>query len=180
MTGKTFYRIKDSKDQWYKSFREIYTVSFPLHEQRNKSQQEEAFKDKQYRLIIETNEDKLISFIAYWNFKNYVYIEHLAVNPALRGQNKGSKLLEEFAGFISKTIILEIDPPLDGISEKRLKFYEKLDYEANPYIHFHPAYKESLIPHELVVLSLNRKLEKSEYYDFYDDLCNIVMKNPNS
>jgi len=178
MTDKTFYRIKDSKDQWYESFREIYIVSFPVHEQRSEAQHEEALEDKRYHLIIKTDEDKLISFIAYWDFKNYVYIEHLAVNPELRGQNKGSELLEDFAELISKTIILEIDPPLDETSKKRLKFYEKLGYEANPYIHFHPAYKDAFIPHELIVLSLNRKLEKNEYYDFYDDLCNIVMKNP--
>ena len=178
MTDKAFYRIKDTEDKWYKSFREIYAVSFPVHEQRDERQQEEAFEDKRYHIVIKTDEDKLVSFIAYWDFKDYVYIEHLAVNPELRGQNKGCELMEDFAEFISKTIILEIDPPVDDVSKKRLKFYKKMGYEVNPYIHFHPAYKEGLLPHELVVLSLNRQLEKSEYYDFYDDLCNIVMKTP--
>jgi len=180
MTDKTFYRIKDSRDKWYKSFHEIYTVSFPIHEQREQFQQIAAFKDKRYHLIIKIDGDNLVSFIAYWDFKDYVYIEHLAVNPELRGRNKGSELLEDFAEMISKTIILEIDPPINDTAKKRLKFYEKLGYEINSYIHFHPAYKEELTPHELVVLSLNRKLTKDEYYDFYSDLCNIVMKNPNS
>lgn len=180
MSDKAFYRIKDTQDHWYKSYHEIYTVSFPIYEQRDELQQTKAFEDKRYHLIIKTNEDKLVSFIAYWDFKNYVYIEHLAVNSELRGQNKGSELLEDFAEFISKIAILEIDPPIDEISKKRQKFYEKLGYEVNPYIHFHPAYKEGYVPHELVVLSLNRQLDKGEYYEFYDDLCNIVMENPNS
>lgn len=180
MINNEFHKIKDMSDQWYESFREVYTGSFPIHEQRNEAQQTEAFDDRHYNLILKTDEDRVISFIGYWDFKSYVYIEHLAVNPELRGQNKGSELLEDFAKFALKPVILEIDPPTDQISKKRLNFYERLDYKTNPYIHFHPAYREELVPHELIVLSRNKELTKGEYYDFYDDLCNIVMKNPNS
>lgn len=180
MTDKAFYRIKDVKDRWYKSFLEVYAISFPVHEQRNASQQITAFDNKHYHLIIKTAGEKLVSFIAYWDFKDYVYIEHLAVNPELRGQNKGSELLEDFAEMISKAIILEIDPPINKIAKKRLEFYKKLGYEVNSYVHFHPAYNEIFTPHELIILSLNRKLTKGEYHEFYDDLCNIVMKTLNS
>mgnify|MGYP001028533630 CR=1 FL=1 len=177
MTYAHFHSIKDTEDKWYKSFLEIYTISFPVYEQRNPKQQKEAFSDSRYHLIAKIEEEKFISFIAYWEFENYIYIEHLAVNPELRGQNKGSELLKDFADIMSKTIILEIDPLTDEISRKRLVFYEKLGYKTNPYKHFHPPYDKSYTPHQLVVLSLNRQVDQKEYEQFHSDLSHIVMKD---
>jgi len=177
MTERNFYRIKDTKGIWYKSFLEIYTISFPVHEQRNSRQQEEAFGDDRYHLVIKTEGELLVSFIAYWDFPDYVYIEHLAVNPDLRGQNKGSELLNDFAAITDKTIILEIDPPVDEMSWKRLSFYERLGYIPNTYTHYHPAYNKANKPHKLLVLSYKEELTEKVYGQFYKDLCNIVMKN---
>ena len=118
----------------------------------------------------------MTSFIAYWEFDSYIYIEHLAVNPELRGNNIGSDTLNKLASLVDKVIILEIDPVKDDVSKKRLAFYEKLGYRVNPYQHFHPAYNKLYPPHELTVLSLNRNLETEEYHKFFKNLSEIVMK----
>lgn len=171
-----FYQIKNIEDKWYKLFYEIYSVSFPIHEQRNEAQQIEAFNDERYYLMALVEKSNFCAFIAYWDFGNYVYIEHLAVNPVLRGNNIGSKSLQVFADIVKKTVLLEIDPLVDDISQRRLGFYERLGYKMNPYKHAHPAYNPKYKPHELIVLSYPEKITKEEYEQFYSDLANIVMK----
>lgn len=177
MPHNTFYRITDVQDKWYKPFAEIYKVSFPVHEQRNELQQATAFSDSRYHLIITTEDEKLLSFIAYWDFDEYVYIEHLAVNPQFRGRNIGSQALNDFAGLVANTVILEIDPLTDDVSKKRLGFYEKLGYKLNTYRHFHPPYNPQFPPHELLVLSLHRELSREDYNRFERDLREVVMGN---
>lgn len=172
-----FYHITGTQDKYYNTFKDIYSVSFPIYEQRDEKQQAYAFTDTHYHLLATIEDDVLVSFISYWEFDTYVYIEHLAVNPGLRGRNAGSKTLSAFAEHIQKTIILEIDPPVDEISRKRLRFYEKLGYKTNPYKHFHPAYMpQQYEPHELLVLSNPASLDKAEYKQFYKDLKSVVMK----
>ena len=174
---QSFYRISSSGDKWYKPFKEIYTVSFPIHEQRTEAQQQAAFADDHYHLLVLIESDNLLSFIAYWDFSDYVYIEHLAVNPQFRGQEIGSKMLIAFAEKVEKTVLLEIDPLVDDISKKRLRFYKKLGYMVNPYEHFHPAYNPDYLPHQLLLLSHDIELVQSQFDKFSDDLANIVMAN---
>lgn len=177
MKPHSSYKIKNTKDKWYSSFSEIYTVSFPVFEQRNTKQQLEAFSDEHYHLSAWIEDEKLLSFVSYWDFEDYIYIEHLAVNPELRGQNIGSLMLGSFAEEVKKAVILEIDPPVDEVSRKRLAFYENLGYKQNKYKHAHPAYNKDYKPHNLLVLSLQKDLNEKEYQQFYNDLVHIVMKD---
>lgn len=173
----SFYTIESTEDRYYSSFAEIYSVSFPIFEQRDEAQQREAFGDERYHLSAIVEGDEVVSFIAYWDFESYVYIEHLAVNPTHRGQSIGSNTLLAFADYIDKTIVLEIDPPVDEISKKRLRFYQNLGYMTNPYPHFHPAYRPAeFTPHQLLVMSNPRGLSKSEYELFSNQLTKIVMR----
>lgn len=175
MKCNTFYKITSTEDKWYNAFRDIYMLSFPVFEQRNDQQQLAAFHNKNYHLWAILENEKLISFISFWNFEAYLYIEHLAVNPELRGKNIGSKTLNYFAKEVKKNILLEIDPPIDEVSKNRLRFYSRLEYKANHWKHLHPPYNSAYPPHELVVLSLHQALKEEQYQQFYSDLINIVM-----
>ncbi|MFQ7502317.1 MAG: GNAT family N-acetyltransferase [Alistipes finegoldii] len=76
--------------------------------------------------------DEFIGILFHWGADGYRYVEHLAVSPALRGQNMGSAALSAFCRKVGR-VILEIDPPVDDISIRRLHFYERLGFVANPY-----------------------------------------------
>lgn len=172
-----FYRITDINDKWYKALTGIYSVSFPVYEQRDELQQIKAIGDSRYHLLVTIKNENLLGFIAYWDFDTYVYIEHLAVNPAFRGESIGTTMLKTFDDVVKKQVLLEIDPVEDEVSEKRLRFYERLGYKKNPYTHTHPPYDSSFEPHKLIVLSLGRELSEDEYNLFYNDLANVVMKD---
>ena len=67
----------------------------------------------------------MIGILYYWTAPEYVYIEHLAISPDLRGANMGSRVLEAFCRKAGR-IVLEIDPPETEIAVRRLRFYERL------------------------------------------------------
>lgn len=170
-----FYRIKSTEDKWYNEFYNIYSVSFPIFEQRNKEQQAYAFTFDNYHLDCLIENDRFLAFIAYWNFEEYIYIEHFAVNPDFRGENIGSRSLENLIDLQQKMILLEIDPLTTDIARKRYRFYERLGFVANDYNHHHPPYNKEFPAHELIVLSLNQTIDEKLYQTFYKDLSEVVM-----
>ena len=69
-------RIYDSNHKLYNDFKRLYSQSFPIFEQRTETQQEYAFNNKNYHLIGYCSEGSFIGFISFWEFKDYLYIEH--------------------------------------------------------------------------------------------------------
>lgn len=93
----------------------------------------------------------------------------------LKSEGNGTKLLEAFVHSVSKTVLLEIDPIVDAISEAHLRFYERCGFHQNPYPHTHPPYREGYESHPLVVLTSGRRIAEDEYHRFKSDLETVVM-----
>ena len=111
-----------------------------------------------------------------WETDNFIYVEHFCIEPDKRGCRYGSRALE-LLGAEGKTVILEIDPPVDEISIRRKGFYERAHFRANPYPHVHPAYHADCKGHELVIMSAPAPIDQAQYDAFNDYLCAVVMKD---
>ncbi len=168
-------RITKTDDPYFDEFLSVYSISFPIFEQRVKEQHIYAFNQPNYNVNCYIENNSFIGFIVFWDFDSYIYIEHLAIHPDRRGQNYGSLVLNQFIEQNEKSIILEIDPLVDDISVKRYHFYKHLGFIKNNHKHTHPAYREGFQDHELIILSTQKVLSKKEYEQFYSDLKNIVM-----
>lgn len=160
----------------YTPFKELYASSFPIFEQRTEPQQLKAFSCSNYHLTAYRENDRLIGFIAYWEFPTYIYIEHFAISTALRGKGYGCEVLQRFMTENSKTILLEIDPPSDDMSIARLRFYQRCGFYSNPYPHIHPPYRSTYKGHTLVVLTSGREITEDEYRQFQTDLSSVIMQ----
>ncbi|CAJ1825815.1 GNAT family N-acetyltransferase [Aeromonas veronii] len=156
---------------------QIYGESFPRYEQRQSQHQPQKMRDPRYHCQIFYQDGLLLGFIFWWACGEQVYIEHLAINPALRGRNYGSRLLAEFCERAGKTVILEIDPPEDEIAIRRLRFYQGLGFCLNDYAHLHPPYHSDYQGHALRVLSYPRLLEEEAYQRFNSMLVETVMEH---
>lgn len=167
--------INGSKHHLYDAFRKLYSISFPVFEQRTEEQQENAFSCLNYHLTAYREEGAFIGFISYWKFRTYIYIEHFAITRTLRGKGYGSKILKDFISQTSKVVLLEIDPITDEISEARLKFYLKSGFYRNSYSHIHPPYRKGYKGHTLIVMTTNREITKAEYECFNKELTDVVM-----
>lgn len=171
--------INSTSHELYAAFHSVYTTSFPIFEQRTDTQQEEAFADSRYHLIAYTDDSsEFVGFIGCWEFDTYCYIEHFAIAAARRGRGEGSRILRCFIASAKqegKTVILEIDPPVDDISISRQHFYERQGMVVNEFDHNHPPYREGFNPHPLRIMSANEKISHKLYCQFVEDLNKVVM-----
>lgn len=152
----------------------LYKNSFPLHEQRHSISQKEILNHKDYHFNLIYDKTHFIGIILYWETQNFIYIEHFCIHPEIRHQKYGSQVLE-LINQKGKTVILEIDPPMNEISKRRKTFYEKVQYQANEFKHIHPPYHKEYTGHTLVVMSYPHPLSENEYDTFYQYLRKTVM-----
>lgn len=159
---------------WNEAWR-LYTASFPRNEQWREQDYARAFGDPAFTAAGVWSEEKLVGILFYWTGKDFHYVEHLAVSPALRGQNMGSEMLKAFCAQVGE-VILEIDPPVDEISIRRLHFYERLGFRKNPYEYVHPSFNRPFTPHKLVLMSYPDPLAPDKARLFADFVREVVLR----
>lgn len=170
----TFKRLRTCEGEPYSRAMESYAISFPFHEQREAASQVKIMGNEEYHFNVIYDDDEMVGIILWWETENHIYVEHFCILPQMRNRKYGLKTLAAL-NRIGKTIILEIDPPVDETSLHRKAFYEKAGYKANDFAHVHPPYHEGYDGHRLVVMSCPGCLSETEYDKFNAYLNNTVM-----
>ena len=143
----------------------LYEESFPIHEQRTREKQEKVLSHPDYRYEVILEGSSFVGILLYWEYRDGRYVEHFAIDPALRGQSYGSQALRAL-GARGRPIVLEIDQPVDPVSVRRQHFYEKLGFVSNPFPHVHPPYRPGFRGHDLVVMTFPRTWGEEGYAAF--------------
>jgi ribosomal protein S18 acetylase RimI-like enzyme len=107
---------------WYERLADY----FPAHELKHPGQMEELLENHSAYHKLETDD----YLVTYAEFKHFIFIDYLLVNPETRGQGIGSKILNAFKRR-GKTVILEVEPPEDDDENtlRRVQFYERNDFK---------------------------------------------------
>lgn len=154
-----------------------YEVSFPYYEKRLKSDQIKALKDNRYMIYAISDQEKYIGFISIWVFHNYCFIEHFAIEPSERGKSYGKEIIRKLQQlYTEKVIILEIDPPNDDISMRRLAFYENLGFKLSDVFHLNLPYRRDGVGHRLFIMTYPNKISTLEYEIFNRFLNNEIIE----
>ena len=156
--------------------RMLYAQSFPVHEQRQYPSQRRIMGHEAYHFGLVMENGEFAGLMLYWETENFIYVEHFCMLPELRGRGLGSRALT-LLGACGKTVILEIDPPVDAISVRRRQFYERAGFVTNPYRHVHPPYYREHAGHELIVMSRPSGLTQEQMDAFVQFLTQTVMKD---
>lgn len=167
----------DSK-LWEQVWR-LYTESFPEWERRKISSHRRAVEDADFHTYIAVDNGNMLALLFYWESGDMIFIEHVAVNPQMRGKNVGSELLRQFMdNNPDKTIILEIDPPEDEVSQRRLVFYDRLGFKRNSgdFDYTHPSYVRGGKVHRLELLSYPGPISVQKFGEFKKYMSEKVLK----
>jgi len=158
--------IKNQHNKYFEKAWQIYEDSFPTEEKRTLKEQIKLFDKKSFTMLCYVEDETLLSILFYWQIDTYTYLEHFAVNSTLRGRSYGSKILQEFINNNQK-IILEIEPVVDEMTQKRLDFYKRFDFKVNNHIHFQVPFRKDAQKLKLTFLSHKKVLSVDEYTTLY-------------
>lgn len=161
-----FLPFTSAADKGWAEALEIYRTSFPEMEQRSEEQHLRTLRDPAFVADGIWLGDRLAGILYHWRCNGSCYVEHLAVSPAVRGQQIGSRALAQFCR--DRRVVLEIDPPVDDVSIRRQHFYERLGFVANPHEYIHPSFRPPFQHHRLVLMSYPTPLADDEAHRFAD------------
>ena len=138
------------------------TAAFPYEERRDISEQKECLNNEFFKFLEIFNNETDVGFIALWDFPEFVFIEHLAVDEEKRAGGYGSKTIELVKEAYKKPIILEAEAPVTEQQIKRIRFYDRAGFRMNAYDYEQPSYHGGEgVP--LKILSYPELLNKEEF-----------------
>lgn len=151
------------------SVEQLYLNSFPIDERRDFLFVKNLLEvpNSPFNIIVAINDNnEFIGFISYWEWNDFRYIEHFAVEPSLRGGGMGQKMISDFGMLATSPIILEVEPPIDEMATRRIGFYKRCGYHLwNDVKYTQPAYDSSKNSLDLKIMTYGdiTITENSEY-----------------
>ena len=158
--------IDDQNNKYFKKAWQIYEDSFPEEEKRTLTEHIKLFDKKSFKMLCYVEDEITLAILFYWHIGSYTYLEHFAVNSILRGRSYGSRILQEFINN-HQNIILEIEPIVDKLTQKRLDFYERFDFKVNQHTHFQVPFRKNAQELQLIFLSHKKALPDDKYKTLY-------------
>ena len=159
------------------AFEEVWEImrdSFPVDERRDYVGQERLLQESHYRLYGWRQGGRLAAFIAVWEFTDFSFVEHFAVEQHHRNGGIGAKLLGELPG--EKPVILEVEPPVDDLPRRRIDFYARNGFAVNGYDYIQPAMSTEGKAIPLKIMSRPRALTPQEFEHVRNTLYRYVYK----
>ncbi len=134
------HRIVSVEDVYWEALWHLYESAFPSAERRNRQQMERMLSERTDMYFNAVLEEELAGFFVYWVFGDFYYLEYLAVFPELRNKRIGQKVLEYAAQYLKGSRLLEVEPPADEITTRRVRFYQRNGYEVLDKDYSQPSY----------------------------------------
>ncbi len=141
----------------------IFVKSFSEDERRIKEKQYALLSNPLYNLDTYEENDRTVAYIAYWDFGDFLYVEHLATEPEMRGRGIGGKMLKDLIKQKNRLTVLESEKPDEEIAKRRIGFYDRLGFKVNSYEYFQPSYGKGKEELSLLFLSNPRLLAPDEF-----------------
>lgn len=169
-------RLTDPADPRFGEAFALYEISFPVYERRTRAAQAARLSHPEYHFDLLVEGEQFLGILLFWEAEGFRYVEHFATCPQLRGQGVGARALAQLNSE-GIPVVLEIDPPRDGVSIRRQHFYERCGLFSNPYRHVHPPYRAGCQGHPLVVMTSPAPASWEEYDRFAAYLGGTVMED---
>ena len=173
-----FIRIQSADNPYTDEFLELYFEAFP----ENQRHSEQAFKallknEDLFHCNAVTMNKKLVGFINYWDFEEFAFVEHVAIEPPLRGHKLGEKIISLTKESLSVPLVLEVEyAESSEWGSRRIEFYNRLGFEIVPSHYMQPPYRkgEKYVP--LHLMSDDLPFAAGNFEKIKDAIYKIVYK----
>lgn len=148
-------------------FDKMYSImesSFPDDEYRPKEEQIKLLENENYNvLVVKGTTGNIVGFIAVWNFEEFLFIEHFAVDKNSRNQGLGGVILKALNDMTNKMMCLEVEPPQSAITKRRVEFYKRNGFYLNEYPYIQPPISKGKNPVPLMIMTSGDKVDDKKF-----------------
>lgn len=141
---------------------ELYEQAFPHEERRNLPAQQLLLNNGALRLALLESDGGYAGFVFYWQLTDFVFIEHFAISPELRGSGIGSSVIRLMEQAYPR-IVLEVEPPHSEDAARRIKFYEGLGFKAYAHPYLQPSYHAGGSPLKMLLMQKGMSPEEHTF-----------------
>lgn len=152
--------------------KDLYEQNFPIEERREFSLVLDIYKTDLLSLNLIYDNETMVGILNYWDFNDFLYIEHLAVSEQYRNRKIASKVLEQL-NTQNKLIVLEVELPRDELSKRRIDFYQRNSFSIQPFTYFQPPYRKG---EERIKMHIMANTQKPINKVKYEEIITIIEK----
>lgn len=148
--------------------------AFPVTELREQERQKALLREPCYRLFGVPGSDGMRAVFAVWEIEDFLYIEHFAVREDCRNGGFGGRLLDRLLAETGKPAVLEVEVPEDGLTKRRIGFYERHGFVYNTYPYLQPPMRkgQGMLP---LMLMTNPSAIDEKTYERYKTLIHRIV-----
>lgn len=154
-----------SDHAFYPSFERLLEQAFPPEERRSAAEQKGVVDtNAHFHPCALVENGGFIGLLTYWRGPGFAYIEHFATDPAVRGRGLGKEALLFFLARVGCPVVLEVEPPVDELRERRIGFYERNGFKLwkdSSYVQ--PPYQKGMPAIELLLMAHGLLDERADF-----------------
>ncbi len=158
--------------------KQIYEDSFPSDERREWLEISELIQHPKFIIYRIYNNEELIGLITVWNLNHFIFIEHFAIRQNLRGKLLGTQVVNQVITECDKTVIVEVEEPINDTAQRRIAFYERLGFVVFSGIYYQPPYSNGKNRVKMMLMSFPNQLTTIEFSEVKSSIYRIVYKAP--
>lgn len=156
----------------------IMETSFPVDEYRPYDEQKALLQDTRYCIYVLPDSDNGTpkGFIAVWQFDDFSFIEHFAVNPVYRNQGLGAFILQEISRLSGRQLCLEVELPQTDFAKRRIAFYKRNGFFLNEYPYMQPPISKGRQPIPLLIMTSGDIISEARFEEMKKTVYREVYK----
>lgn len=97
-------------------------------------------------------EEQPVGLVTVWRLEGFSYVEHLATSATVRNQGYGRRILEALRKEVQGLLILEVEPPTNEMSRRRIGFYRRCGFSLCELPYLQPPYRKGDHPFPLLLM----------------------------
>ena len=162
----------------FEKYYNLLQDDFCFEERKAKQDELKALSNKYYKPCFIYDDEKLVGYFCYWEFEDFMYVEHFAILKELRGSGIGTKFFKWFLPTINKPFILEVEDPVDEDTIRRVNFYKNSGFVLNNYEYYQPSYHDGSDSVPMKIVSYKSPITKQQFNDYINTmLATVYAKN---
>lgn len=162
------------------TLKSIYHDSFPPDERREWHELLELIYHSDFNFYCITNNTDPVGLITLWEWAEFTFIEHFAIDKTFRAQGIGSEVINQLKKEKSTKIILETEEPTTDLATRRIAFYTSLGFQTCEEEYYQPPYSKDKKAVKMLLMNYPDKIAKTEFTTIRSKLYKEVYQINNS